>query len=541
MNIFDKRYSRLLIALLVLSAGALLTFFTAHQRYISVQSAAVQQFITVSNQTTIKINERLSARALNLINGVALFAASNGVTRDEWRTYVSYLLAEGTLAGVQGMGYAKLIKPDDLQKEIRSVRAEGFPDFTIRPPGERDVYTSIIYLEPFDARNQRAFGFDMYSEPVRREAMERARDTGDPALSGKVQLMQENGKDIQHGVLIYVPVYKNGADKSTVEERRESLIGWIYSPFRMNNLMSDVLSQENDTGTSTQSYTADSKIGVRIYSGSSIDSDNLLFDSLPEQSIDLNSPFTYRQKMSVYGQEWLILYSSPQMAAEVSYVPVILVGIIGVLATLLTLVVLIDLQTRAKALRESEKLMAALQASEAEVRQLAFNDPLTGLANRRLLDDRINQTILHCQRQERFAGLIMFDLDKFKQLNDTYGHAVGDQVLIEVAKRVMNAVRATDTVSRIGGDEFAILLDELGDQEAEALNSARTIAETICHALALPHLISDKSTSPTPIEYRCTASLGVGIFKDQESAARARNDADAALYAAKAAGGSYVG
>lgn len=540
MGILEKRYSRPLIVTLVLAVGVLFSLTAAQNKYEDVRDEAVKQFITISNQTTIKIDERLSARVLNLINAEALFAASSGVTREEWRIYVSYLMSEGALTGVQGMGYAKVIKPENLQNEINKIRSDGFPDFTIRPPGKRDFYTSIVYLEPFDARNQRAFGYDMYTEPVRQEAMKRACDTADPALSGKVQLLQEDGQDIQHGILVYVPVYKNGAPINTVDERREALIGWIYSPFRMKNLMSGVLSQENGTGTSTQSYTADSTIGVRIYNGSSITPENLIFDSHPQIPIDLDSPFIYRQKMTVYGQEWLILYSSPQMAAEVNYLPVYLVGIIGLLTTLLTLAVLIHLQSRVKALRDTQQLMAALQATEAEVRQLAFNDPLTGLANRRLLDDRMRQIALHCQRQKQYAGVVLFDLDKFKALNDTHGHAAGDQVLVQVAERVVKAVRDTDTVSRLGGDEFAVLLDELGNDETIALACARKIADTICNALALPYNISGTSLGKGTIEYRCSASLGVAVFQDQETMASAHHKADALLYEAKKSGGCCV-
>ncbi len=540
MNLFQMRHSKLLVILLVLVVGASLTVSAVYNEHDRVRDEAVQRFVTIANQTSIKIDERLAARTLNLKAAKALFAASSGVTRDEWRTFVSHLEADGALKGVQGMGYAKYIQPTDLKKEIRTVRAEGFPDFTVRPEGERSVYSAIIYLEPFDARNQRAFGYDMYSEPVRHEAMQRALETGEPALSGKVQLVQENGKDVQPGVLIYVPIYKNGAPTNTVQEREDAFIGWAYSPFRMNNMMAGILTQENDTGTLTKPYTADKRLDLQIYTGNSINNDNLLFDNLPDQPIDPESPFTYRQQLKMYGQAWLLVYSSPAMASEVNYSSVTLVGIIGALATLLTLALLNYLYERIKDLRETQRLMRALQESEAEVRQLAFNDPLTGLANRRLLEDRINQVVLHCQRNQRFAGLILFDLDKFKPLNDTYGHAAGDTVLVEVAKRVTRLVRATDTVSRIGGDEFAVLLDDLGNDQDHAIVIARRIADAICTALAENYDIHDQSGATVANGYKCSASLGVAVFKDQPSMEEAQHVADAALYLAKSNGGGCV-
>ena len=534
------RYSKHLVVVLVLVVGACLTLSAAYTEHDRIQDEAVQRFITVANQTSIKIDERLAARTLNLKAAKALFAASSGVTREEWRTFVSHLTTDGALKGVQGMGFAKYIQPEDLQKEVRTIRAEGFPDFTVRPEGERSVYSAIVYLEPFDVRNQRAFGYDMYSEPIRHEAMQRALDTGEPALSGKVQLMQENGKDVQPGVLIYVPIYKNGAPASTIEERQDAILGWAYSPFRMNNMMAGILTQENDTGTLTQPYTADERLDLQIYIGNSINNDNLLFDNLPDQAIDPDSPFTYRQQITMYGQPWLLVYSSPAMAREVNYSSVTLVGLIGTLGTLLTLALLTYLYERVKDLRETQRLMYALQKSEAEVRRLAFNDPLTGLANRRLLDDRINQVVLHCQRTQKFAGLILFDLDKFKPLNDTYGHAAGDQVLVEVARRATQLVRATDTVSRSGGDEFSVLLDDLGNDQAQAMSIAKRIAESICTALAEPYGIKDQSGVAVPGGYRCSASLGVAVFHDQASMEQAHHAADAALYVAKGAGGRCV-
>src|SRR5690606_28529581 len=107
---------------------------------------------------------------------------------------------------------------------------------------ERDAYSSILYLEPFTGRNLRAFGYDMFSEPVRREAMERARDSGLPALSGKVTLVQEFGPEVQAGFLIYLPIYARGTEPETVDARRAALLGFVYSPFRAHDIMDSIFS-----------------------------------------------------------------------------------------------------------------------------------------------------------------------------------------------------------------------------------------------------------------------------------------------------------
>ena len=168
-------------------------------------------------------------------------ATTEAVSRHDWRLFWQELQAQQLLPGLQGFGFARVIAPEQLDAHIRQVRQEGFPDYTVRPPGPRAVYTSIIYLEPFADRNLRAFGYDMYSEPVRRQAMEHARDTGRASLTGRVTLVQEDGDAPQAGVLMYVPVFRKGAALQTPEQRQAALLGWSYSPYRMDDLMAGML------------------------------------------------------------------------------------------------------------------------------------------------------------------------------------------------------------------------------------------------------------------------------------------------------------
>lgn len=203
---------------------------------------AQDRFRLQSEEIRDYMAHRLSEYQTLLRGGVGLFNASQSVERDEWRHYVESLDLRRNYPGIQGMGFSKRIAPEELAAHEAAIRAEGFPDYRLRPAGERPLYTAIIYLEPFDWRNQRAFGYDMYSEPVRREAMERARDTGETTLSGIVKLVQETDKDVQKGLLMYRPVYRQGAKTATVEERRAALEGFVYYPFRANNLLQAIAS-----------------------------------------------------------------------------------------------------------------------------------------------------------------------------------------------------------------------------------------------------------------------------------------------------------
>ena len=176
---------------LSLVVGLVLTILASLEVKQAIEQDVKEGFAFTGDQVTLKIQERLDAYALILKGGAGLFAASDSVSHREWQDYVEKLRSQDSVPGVQGIGFSQVIPPHQLAAHTAKVRAEGFPDYTVRPAGERTLYTSILYLEPFRDRNLRAFGFDMFSEPVRRAAMEQARDSGAPALSGKVELVQE--------------------------------------------------------------------------------------------------------------------------------------------------------------------------------------------------------------------------------------------------------------------------------------------------------------------------------------------------------------
>ena len=173
---------------------------------------------------------------------------------------------------------------------------------------------------------------------------------------------------------------------------------------------------------------------------------------------------------------------------------------------------------------------------EEQVHQLAFHDPLTHLANRRLLVEHLDQAMSASKRSHRHGALLFLDLDNFKSLNDTHGHGVGDLLLIEVAERLKTCVREADTVARFGGDEFVVLLCELDAHKDEASAQAAAIAEKIRIRLAEPYVLQATPSDPATgtIEHRCTASIGVAVFHGRDESQNSVIDrADAAMYQAK--------
>lgn len=178
--------------------------------------------------------------------------------------------------------------------------------------------------------------------------------------------------------------------------------------------------------------------------------------------------------------------------------------------------------------------LTQVKQAEAQVKHLAYHDVLSGLPNRALFQDRLTQAAAAARRSHRFGALMFVDLDHFKQLNDVYGHALGDAVLKEVASRLQFYLRQEDTVARLGGDEFVVLLPALGAEADGAATLARAVADKIRLALEAPMLIDGTS-------YHTAASMGVTLFpKGDESVDDLMREADIAMYRAKESGRNAI-
>lgn len=172
--------------------------------------------------------------------------------------------------------------------------------------------------------------------------------------------------------------------------------------------------------------------------------------------------------------------------------------------------------------------MTAKKAAEARIVQLAFHDPLTGLANRALMFDRLSHAISKAERDGSMIGLLFVDLDRFKLINDTMGHALGDAVLVALGERILTNVRAHDTVARIGGDEFVVVIAEA------SYEGCMRVAETIRNRIAQPIQISG-------VEVQSTCSIGIAFYpQDGRTVIELMRSADTALYTAKDGGRDRV-
>jgi diguanylate cyclase (GGDEF)-like protein len=199
-----------------------------------------------------------------------------------------------------------------------------------------------------------------------------------------------------------------------------------------------------------------------------------------------------------------------------------------------------------KLLRKEERLRHAAELNREklliEVSKAALYDSLTKLPNRYLFNDQLKQAIVGNKRTGANFATLFLDLDNFKPLNDTHGHMIGDLLLIEVAKRLTNCVRETDIVSRFGGDEFVVLLNNVNIEDAILKSQVTLIAEKILLSLSKAYEMTIKSEGETDanVQHHCTVSIGVAFFNGNDSHNDILKRADAAMYKAKNEGRNQI-
>ena len=180
--------------------------------------------------------------------------------------------------------------------------------------------------------------------------------------------------------------------------------------------------------------------------------------------------------------------------------------------------------------------------AEETIKNMAFHDQLTGLANRRLLEDRLSMMIANKKRESSHGAVLFLDLDNFKHLNDKFGHQAGDTFLIEVASRLLSCVRDVDTVSRFGGDEFIVLLDGLAKDKKNAEIETLCCAQKILSKLNEPYLITllNDDRPAYTIKHISSTSIGISLFNNNAKKDIVIDRADRAMYLVKEAGKNNI-
>ncbi|GGD73381.1 CHASE domain-containing protein [Lacimicrobium alkaliphilum] len=289
--IFNRRGIPALISLFL---GLFFTGLATFSLYKQNQASAQNQFEIHFQQILTSIDKRLQDHELILLGAAGFMKAQQHVSRQQWHDYVQGLLLTQRYPGIQGVGYAEIFPARQLAAHEKAIQEEGFPDYSVKPKGERDIYSGIKYLEPFSGRNLAAFGYDMYSNPVRREAMRRAAEENTTTITGKVRLVQETHGKEQAGFLMYVPIYHTSIAPDSPEQRWQAIKGYVYSPYRMDDLMAGIFNREQML------------VDFLIFDGQSDDAEALMYESGLTQNIHRDDPFIAQQQLTTYGRNWTI-------------------------------------------------------------------------------------------------------------------------------------------------------------------------------------------------------------------------------------------
>jgi signal transduction histidine kinase/ActR/RegA family two-component response regulator len=457
-----------ILPFLILAVGLVITCLVwANSRHRET-AALREEFNFMANKTLAVIENRLQAN-VQVLRGVAgLYAACGQVDRRSFRNYVETLHLHERYPGILGVGFSLVVPSREKARHEQQFRNEGFPDYVISPPGDRGLYTAIIYLEPFSGRNLRAFGYDMYSEPVRRAAMSRACDEGEPALSGTVTLVQETTTDVQAGFLIYIPIYRNGAPHATIAERQNSLVGWAYSPLRMKDLMRNVLSR--------QLPEVGSQVDLHIYDGFNLVPDALMFDSEGEVS-PLGPAFEVVRQLQIAGHVWTLrVQSLPGFDARLnSERDTIIMGAGVALSTLLSLLTWVLVQSREKialALRQSDQANRDLAQSEDRVRTYSTNlESLVQLRTHELEEANRELELRRGQAEAANRAKSMFLATMSHELRTPLTVIIGQaEILCEKIHGSLNATqqKAVRSVESSGRHLLSLINDILDLSKIEA-------------------------------------------------------------------------
>jgi signal transduction histidine kinase/CheY-like chemotaxis protein len=338
---FSRWLPHLIVPALVLLVGAVATVLTAVQLLDANDARDASRLRVEANQAVSALKQRMEGHSALLRGAAGLFAASDDVTAREFSTYVARLGLGSRYPGVLGIGYTARIEGDPAREALEArMKRQGIADFRVWPGGSRPVYTSIVYLSPLTGGNAAAIGYDMFTEPTRREAMVRAAATGDLAMSGAVTLVQENGlpqtgSQPQRGVLMFLPVaHPDGRGGVRLE-------GFAYSPLRAGDLLRPVFPANPDR-----------LVDVEVYDGAPR-ATNLLFET--ERSAATPARLTAVRVMEVGGRPWsLVVRTRPAFEAASNRSLAYWTGILGAAVTLaLTFAVL--MQARAALLAEQAR------------------------------------------------------------------------------------------------------------------------------------------------------------------------------------------
>jgi diguanylate cyclase (GGDEF)-like protein len=475
---------------------------------------ATREFYSVAENQSEILQNGIDQYLSRLVALRALFESSRDeVSRRQFEIFAEKILRDQT--AIQSVSWIPRVSHAERAARERAAIDDGIPGYRIKavglgpdgslaPSPERDEYFPIFYSTE-KPKTSPVFGIDLSSERKRRETLERAWRNNQPATFADFRL--HTGVGDRFGFIVMLPMYRQDLPSGTEEERKRNLIGFVQGAFQTSVMIETILAAAPKPAG----------IDVFLFSTSAdptgtplnIYSSRLSEPPQPAAQAALMAGTHWSGELRAGDGRWtLVAVPTPSGKLGIGHDRAWIILIAGLFV--------------------SGVVVAYLWASERHARRveiLALTDTLTGLANRRAFLDRLTVAFAASRRSTSPFAVLFLDLDDFKDVNDTLGHAIGDALLREVAERLRNTARSTDLVARFGGDEFAILQADTSDPVAAA-----TLATRVGACLAAPFGIEGH-------EVRITASIGISPYSaDVAVPAAMMMQADLALYRAKGDG-----
>ena len=467
----------LVFALSLLVTGSMVAYLL---RSIDAQDRTA--FENEVARTLDAVRERVDTTVTLLRGTAGLFNASDEVTRAEFRSYIDRLLLRERYPGILGIGYSARVPLARLPGLAERMAAQGVPGFQAWPTGPRPEYHAIVFLEPLDQRNREAIGFDMFTHPVRRAAMEAARDAGTAVASGKVTLVQEIDRDKQAGFLIYLPVYEGGETPADVAGRRAALLGFVYSPLRIGDLLQTV----RGTGVTQLDYS--------VYDGEA-SPEALMLSTEPGQAGAATPRFAAERVLDVSGRPWVLRFTSRsefELLSQWWLLPWLVVLALGTSALLawISWVQVRARQAAERAAAERRQYATELHASEERERQRSAR--LAQLAAELRITDRRKDEFLATLAHELRNPLapIVSSLEVIRRSSDPSQLERAREVAQRQARHMVRLIDDLLDLSRIS--RGTIVLQRVPMPLAAAIESAietsRPLLDARQHVLEVARL-----------------------------------------------------
>ena len=498
----------------VLLAGLTMSAFGADAWHGYVQDQANDAFRDNASNVSAAVSSALRRDVDFVADQRAGVTAISDLSNRELAIWFKSLGVIERFPGAIGFAFVESVTPS----ELRSFGAEVVADppinepvtapYTVFPPGERPQYCLQRFgIATSPAAKVIPTTFDFCSPTIPPGSnpspipalLQEATDTGQSTVLNAGRIAKTSG--LAGLFVIFSPVYTSATTPPSESARRADLRGWIVATFNGPALLrSDVVS---DNGLSVSVFFDEPGDGTQEISSTG---------RAP------SGPLLNRSLRFDADGSWVVQVTGS--AHSTATTQAVGVGILGAgLSALLFLLFILLTRSRTMALRMVDK-------RTRQLRHQALYDALTGLPSRALILDRAEKMLARAKRHPLLIGALFIDLDNFKEVNDTFGHQVGDELLKAVGVRLSEVLRATDSVGRIGGDEFIVLAE--GDVGS---GGPEVVAERLLGAFSQPFSVDDGKVGPLSV----TASIGVAVG-DRGGAAELLRDADVALYEAKARG-----